>query len=421
MKIVYLERVKQKRQADSDDEVTTLPPKKRGRHLLLGESVDKQLQLYLKKIREQGGVITALVVVAAARGILMAGNCSQLAEFGGHVTLSRSWAYHLLNRMKFVRRKATTSKNKYKPTDFDKVKETFLNDVVSVVTMEEIPPELILNWDQTGIHLVPASAWTMELAGSKRVEISGVDNKQQITAIFCGSLTGDFLPLQLIYKGKTAHCHPKFDFPVDWHITHSPKHWSTEETMVQYIEEIIIPYVDKMRELLKDTSKAALVIIDKFKGQITTSVNSLLEGNNINVCLIPANTTDLLQPMDLAVNKPAKDFLKRKFEEWYSGEVTKQLNGVIDIQSTEIQPVDLSFGAMKLLTSKWLVEMAKYLLDNPQFVVNGFRRAGILAAVDCNDEEEDLDGNDEEKDLEESEEEDYQYDDDDTVTLSDSD
>ena len=65
--------------------------------------------------------------------------------------------------------------------------------------MEEIPPELILNWDQTGIHLVPASAWTMELAGSKRVEISGVDNKQQITAIFCGLLTGDFLPLQLIY------------------------------------------------------------------------------------------------------------------------------------------------------------------------------------------------------------------------------
>ena len=178
-----------------------------------------------------------------------------------------------------------------------------------------------------------------------------------------------------------------------------------------------------MRELLKDTTKAALVIIDKFKGQITTSINSLLEGNNINVCLIPANTTDLLQPMDLAVNKPAKDFLKRKFEEWYSGEVTKQLNGVIDIQSTEIQPVDLSFCAMKLLPSKWLVEMAEYLLDNPQFVVNGFRRAGILAALDCNDEDEDLDGNDEEKNLEEeSEEEDYQYDDDDddTVTLSDS-
>ena len=137
MKMVYLERVKQKRQLDSDDEVDTLPPKKHSSHLLLGDHVDRQLQLYLKKIREQGGVITTSVVVAAARGIVMAGNCSQLAEFGGHVTLSRCWVYHLLM---FVRRKATTLKNKYKPTDFDEVKETFLNDVVSVVTMDKIPP-----------------------------------------------------------------------------------------------------------------------------------------------------------------------------------------------------------------------------------------------------------------------------------------
>ena len=43
--------------------------------------------------------------------------------------------------------------------------------------------------------------------------------------------------------------------------------------------------------------------------------------------LLPANTTDSLQPMDLLVNKPAKDFLKWHFEEWYSGEVMKQLDG----------------------------------------------------------------------------------------------
>ena len=145
--------------------MTTLSPKKRGRPILLGAHIDKQVQLYLKKIREHGGVITASVVVAAARGILMAQDKSLLAEFGGHITL-RHWAYHLLNRMNFVRRKATTSKSKYKPADFAAVKEQFLNDVVSVM-VEEIPSELILNWDQMGIHLVPVSPWTMEQAGSK--------------------------------------------------------------------------------------------------------------------------------------------------------------------------------------------------------------------------------------------------------------
>ena len=65
---------------------------------------------------------------------------------------------------------------------------------VSVVTMEEIRlVELILNWDQTGIHLVPASGWTMDWEGSKRVEIKGVNDKCQITAVLVSLLAIFFL------------------------------------------------------------------------------------------------------------------------------------------------------------------------------------------------------------------------------------
>ena len=42
--------------------------------------------------------------------------------------------------------------------------------------------------------------------------------------------------------------HPKFEFPGDWHITHSMKHWSNEETMLKYVEEIIVPYVEHTRQ-----------------------------------------------------------------------------------------------------------------------------------------------------------------------------
>ena len=163
------------------------------------------MQLYLKKVRDQGGVITASVVEAAVCGILMSNKFDRdkLVEFGGYINLSRQWTYHLLGCMNYVQTKATTSKSKHTPKSFAELKETFLNDIVAVVGMEEITPELVLNWDQTGIHLVPAAAWTMDKMGSKRVEITGVNDKRQITAVFCGSAAGDFLPLQLIYKGKT--------------------------------------------------------------------------------------------------------------------------------------------------------------------------------------------------------------------------
>lgn len=72
--------------------------------------------------------------------------------------------------------------------------------------------------------------------------------------------------------------------------------------MLQYVEEIIIPYVPCQREL-QDVDSPAVIIMDNFKGQVTTP--DLLEASNINVCLLAPNTTDLLQPMDISVNKRA--------------------------------------------------------------------------------------------------------------------
>ena len=125
--------------------------------------------------------------------------------------------HSLLKRMKFVQRKATTSMSKLTMTNFEEQKREFLSDVATTVEMEEIPARAC---SQLGIRLVPSSTWTMERRGERRVEMVGVNDKRQITA-------GEFLPLQLIYKGKSSRCHPRYEFPSDWNITHSPKHWST--------------------------------------------------------------------------------------------------------------------------------------------------------------------------------------------------
>ena len=312
IKSAYVELgVQQKRGAEDEGEITALPLKKRGRRGLLGQELDTHVQMYLKKVREGGAAVSARIAMAAAWGILLKCDRTKLAEFGGPVQLNRHWAHSLLKRMKFVQRKATTAKSKQTAANFTDLKEAFFADVVATVTMEEIPPELILNRDQTGIKIVPSATWTMTRQGEKRVEMIGVNDKRQITAVFCGTMLGDFLPVQLIYKGKTSRCHSQFEFPLGWHITHSPKHWSTEQTMLQYVEQIVVPYVEQVQARIGN--EKALVVMDNFKGQITESINSLLDMHDIHVCLLPPNTTDRLQPMDIAVNKPAKDYLKAQF------------------------------------------------------------------------------------------------------------
>lgn len=56
----------------------------------------------------------------------------------------------------------------------------------------DIPPELIYNWDHTGINYVPVSNWTMEIEGSKKVPIVGLDDKCQITVVFADNLIFNF-------------------------------------------------------------------------------------------------------------------------------------------------------------------------------------------------------------------------------------
>ena len=90
---------------------------------MLGEDIDKQLQLYLQKVRDQGGVITASVVVAVACGILLSNDRSKLVKFGGHIELSRQWAYSVLARMKFVHRKAISEGREKEGTNFSSFHE----------------------------------------------------------------------------------------------------------------------------------------------------------------------------------------------------------------------------------------------------------------------------------------------------------
>lgn len=62
--------------------------------------------------------------------------------------------------MGMVKQRAST-KAKVSVADFEDKKEQFLLDIKACISMESILSDLIINWDQTGMHYVPVSSWTM--------------------------------------------------------------------------------------------------------------------------------------------------------------------------------------------------------------------------------------------------------------------
>ena len=359
--------------------VDKLPQGKIGRPLLLGETLDQQVQAYLSKLRDSGGVINTTIAIAATTGIVRKKDSNLLAANGGHIALTKHWAQYLLERMGFVKRKSTT-KVKVSVKDLEELKEQFLLDIKAIVDLEDIPHDLILNWDQTAINYVPVSNWTMAKQGSKKVKIAGVDDKRQITVVLAGSLTGELLPLQLVYQGKTKQCLPKVKFPDDWLISFTPNHWCNEITMEAYIHEVIAPFIRQKRELLHlSNQQRALCIFDNFSAQCTSKILQLLDDNYIDVVFVPPNCTDQLQPLDLSFNKPVKDFMRGKFQEWYSNQVLQNYEEGSSVGG--MKPIQFPMSQMKPLGAQWLVELHQHMFTCPETIINGFKAAGISDAL----------------------------------------
>ena len=372
----YKEELATRKKKGEDMAVAKLVSKKRGRPLTLGEGLDKQVQKYVAELRENGCPINTAIVMATAEGIVKSHDSNLLQCNGGHIDVNKHWAKNFLTRLGYVKRRANT-KSKVDVESFESYKAQFLFDIQTITEMEEIPKDLIINWDHTGLNYVPVSNWTMAEEGSKRVEIVGIDDKRQITAVFGCTLKGDFLPPQIIYAGKTQRCLPTVKFPSNWHITYTQNHWANEETTHDYIKNILIPYVQQRRcDLSLDPQQPALVIFDRFKGQCTPDVLALLDKNNVHFVIVPANCTDRLQPLDVSVNKAAKEFLRRKFQQWYSDQVYTQIkNGTSEKAAVN---VDLKLSIIKPLGAQWLIDLYDYFKSNTDIIQNGFKGAGII-------------------------------------------
>ena len=146
--------------------------------------------------------------------------------------------------------------------------------------------------------------------------------------------------------------------------------------MLEYIDNIIVPYASKKKqELGLPDNHHGLIIYDEFRGQITLDVVSKLRQHHFDIVLVPPNCTDRLQPLDVSVNKPAKDFLKEKFREWYATQILQQLEQ--GTEPDELQPVNMPLTTMKPLCAQWIVAMFDYFKAHPEIIVNGFKGAGI--------------------------------------------
>ena len=360
--------------------VKEIVPKTRGRPPILLE-LDEKLRKVLKAIRMKGGVVNIHVVRATATALIKTNPSS--SQHLRNFSMPRSWVQSLYRRMGLTKRAGTTSRPPVPQGLYDECRVEYLGDIDKKIKKYKIPPALILNSDQTPSSYVSVGKSTMAVRGDKSVPIKGITDKRAITLNFVVTLSNQFLPMQVIYSGKTKASQPRdFSFPAGFSITQNPKHWSNEVETLKLIDEIIVPYVVKTRADLKlAKDQKALLIWDVFRGQMTDEVKQKLCSLHIECVYVPANMTHFFQPLDLTVNGSGKQLMKKEFITYYSDAVKQQLESGTKLEDVE---VDFRLSVLKPLHAQWLVNMYNFFsTERGRLVISkGWKKAEISGLLD---------------------------------------
>ena len=164
----YIEELKKvKHSGATVPEVRSIASRKRGRPLTLGD-MDTKVQAYIKALRKAGTPVNMNIILAAADGVVTAVDRTLLKRNEGTIELKYPWAQPLMQRMKFVKRQGSTqAKAKLSDADIDKLRKSYLLQIKGMVDAHKIPSQLVINWDQAGVKLVPSSNWTLEQEGAE--------------------------------------------------------------------------------------------------------------------------------------------------------------------------------------------------------------------------------------------------------------
>ena len=73
----------------------------------------------------------------------------------------------------------------------------------------------------------------------------------------------------------------------------------------------------------------------------------------------------------MSVNKSVKEYLRGRFQEWYSDQVAKQLASELPATS-----IGLQMSVVKPLGAKWLIDLCDYMKLRLNIILNGFKKAG---------------------------------------------
>lgn len=300
-----------------------------------------------------------------------------LADKNGRLfDCSESWTRSFLRRlMGWSRRKATRAAQKL-PPDVNRVLFRSFLRLACLIRDEDIPACCIVNADQTQVVYNMGCDMTWAPTGSRQVAVVGVEDKRALTLLQSISMSGDVLPFQAIYVGKSSRSLPQrsapsFDTALDlgflFEFSQTKTYWSTQDTMRSFVSLILVPYFQKQIALhnLHSTQRCVFQLdcwsvhrSEEFLTWIASTYPWIV------LHFIPGGCTGIFQACDTATQRVVKLAMRRAAHEDLINETSDALaSGTSPLEVFNDQTVK----TLRNRSVRWLLEGYK-AIDDPRLI-----------------------------------------------------
>ncbi len=139
--------------------------------------------------------------------------------------------------------------------------------------------------------------------------------------------------------------------------------WMDANLMIKYID-----YFNSNR-----SRAPTMLVYDSFRGHLEESVKKKFHDSNIDLAVIPGGLTSICQPLDVAINKPFKDNLRKEWHLWMAnGSAGKTAAG--NLRRAKYSDV-----------CNWVKRSWENI--SSEIIINSFVNCGITELLDSDSEE----------------------------------
>jgi hypothetical protein len=194
----------------------------------------------------------------------------------------------------------------------DKELRNFFNEFIKHVIEQNATSDRIFNMDETGLVQRTKTRKGIAVKGSRNVWSKATEVSFHLTIVAAGSADG-------------FHIHPQFIVPGQSLQRTTMGSCVNEDAVVTTSEKgfinakIFKKWLIHFERSVPGTVKRPLILVyDDYSSHYSEEIIQLSIEIGVILVLLPANTTHLIQPCDVAVFKPYKKALKRDIEAYRS-------------------------------------------------------------------------------------------------------